>query len=53
MGFLISNGWGRVPDNMAYMRELRAFCATQSPPVGMNEATAQSDVSEPATAAHG
>ena len=35
MGFLISNGWERVPDNMAYMRELRAFCATQSPPRGV------------------
>jgi radical SAM superfamily enzyme YgiQ (UPF0313 family) len=28
MGFLISRGWERVPDNMAYLRELRAFTAS-------------------------
>jgi anaerobic magnesium-protoporphyrin IX monomethyl ester cyclase len=53
MGFLISNGWGRVPDNMAYMRELRAFCATQSPPVAVEGVVAEDDVNEPAAAAHG
>jgi len=31
-GFLISHGWERVPDNMAYNRELRAFVATHEPP---------------------
>jgi radical SAM superfamily enzyme YgiQ (UPF0313 family) len=31
-GFLISHGWERVPENMAYMRELRAFCRTHEPP---------------------
>jgi len=31
-GFLMSHGWERVPENMAYMRELRAFCATHEPP---------------------
>jgi anaerobic magnesium-protoporphyrin IX monomethyl ester cyclase len=25
MGFLISHGWEHVPDNMAYLRELRSF----------------------------
>lgn len=27
MGFLISRGWERVPENMAYLRELRSFTA--------------------------
>lgn len=31
-GFLISHGWERVPDNMAYMRELKLFCQTNEPP---------------------
>lgn len=31
-GFLISHGWERVPDNMAYVRELHAFMATHEPP---------------------
>jgi len=32
MGFLISHAWERVPDNMAYLRELRAFTASERPP---------------------
>ncbi len=32
MGFLMSHGWERVPDNMAYLRELRAFTAHQTFP---------------------
>ena len=32
MGFLITHGWPRVPDNRAYLRELRAFTATERPP---------------------
>jgi radical SAM superfamily enzyme YgiQ (UPF0313 family) len=31
-GFLVTHGWERVPENMAYMRELRAFCRTHEPP---------------------
>lgn len=31
-GFLISHGWERVPDNMAYMRELKLFSQTHEPP---------------------
>ncbi len=31
-GFLMSHGWERVPENMAYMRELRAFTRTHEPP---------------------
>jgi anaerobic magnesium-protoporphyrin IX monomethyl ester cyclase len=31
-GFIISHGWERVPENMAYARELRAFVATHEPP---------------------
>jgi radical SAM superfamily enzyme YgiQ (UPF0313 family) len=53
MGFLISNGWGRVPDNMAYMRELRAFCATQSPPPSTLESSPHQSASDLTTAAHG
>ena len=34
-GFLLSHGWERVPDNMAYLRELRAFTATQAVPEGV------------------
>jgi radical SAM superfamily enzyme YgiQ (UPF0313 family) len=38
-GFLISHGWERVPDNMAYMRELKLFCQTHEapPPVVLDE----------------
>jgi radical SAM superfamily enzyme YgiQ (UPF0313 family) len=32
-GFLISHGWERVPENMAYTRELRAYVATHEPPI--------------------
>jgi radical SAM superfamily enzyme YgiQ (UPF0313 family) len=31
-GFLVIHGWERVPENMAYMRELRSFCRTHEPP---------------------
>jgi radical SAM superfamily enzyme YgiQ (UPF0313 family) len=31
-GWLITHGWERVPDNMAYLRELRLFTSTHSPP---------------------
>jgi anaerobic magnesium-protoporphyrin IX monomethyl ester cyclase len=31
MGFAISHGWERVPENMAYMRELRAFSDALDP----------------------
>ncbi|MHB9150243.1 MAG: B12-binding domain-containing radical SAM protein [Thermoleophilia bacterium] len=31
-GFLMSHGWERVPENMAYLRELRAFTRTHEPP---------------------
>ena len=53
MGFLLSNGWGRVPDNMAYMRELRAFCASQSPPTATEGSTAHDSAVDLASAAHG
>jgi len=35
-GFLISHGWERVPDNMAYMRELKLYCQTHEPPATVN-----------------
>ncbi len=39
-GLLISRAWERVPENMAYMRELRSFTATQLPPASLRgEAT--------------
>jgi len=39
-GLLITHGWERVPENMAYMRELRAFCRTTEPPPPPSDAAA-------------
>lgn len=54
-GFLISHGWERVPDNMAYVRELRAFMATHEPPVPLPAAppaVTPATGSEPPNAEH-
>lgn len=40
-GLLITHGWERVPENMAYMRELRAFCRTNEPPPPSHDAGAR------------
>lgn len=36
-GFLLTRGWERVPDNMAYLRELRAFTGTRSGPAELQK----------------
>ncbi len=39
-GFLMSHGWERVPENMAYMRELRAFTRAHEPPPPVSDVPA-------------
>ena len=54
-GFLISHGWERVPDNMAYVRELRAFMASHEPPAAAPAAApevAPATGGEPSNAEH-